>query len=406
MFGFYRTVLLAIFAIHLAFAPATLDAQTPRLVLLDGNSVSGAISAISHEGVVTVDGIDEPLELEGLRSIDLAKVTSRPPNSKISVQLAGGGILHARGVTIRNEESQVTWRSDQQFTLSIDALHAIKFNASGTDGGFDRALNNPSPQSDRVFAEVEDDKIQTFPGLLVELSDSEVVFMFRGKERKLPRKKVFGIVFAQVAGGAGKQLNSMVQLRDGSLIPGNLDSLVEGTLQMTLVGETAIKLPWDAIASIRIRSSRLAYLSDLNPEEEKQAPIVTIAHPWQRDRSVLGAPLTLRDKDGSEQVFRKGVGVHARSELTFSLDSRFDEFAATIGIDAETEGRGNCEFIVIADRKRVFSQQVKGSEPLRKISVDVSGVEMLTLLVDPGADLDLADHADWCDARLIRKSKK
>ncbi len=47
-----------------------------------------------------------------------------------------------------------------------------------------------------------------------------------------------------------------------------------------------------------------------------------------------------------------------------------------------------------------------GVDPPRDIIVDVSGVADLTLIVDYGAELDLADAAVWGDARLLKPRTK
>jgi hypothetical protein len=91
--------------------------------------------------------------------------------------------------------------------------------------------------------------------------------------------------------------------------------------------------------------------------------------------------------------------------LTFDIRGEYDVLAATIGIDAETEGRGDCMFVVRGDGRELYRQRVRGSDEPRDIQLDVKRVRKLTLLVEPGAELDLSDHADWCDARLIRTEK-
>jgi hypothetical protein len=37
--------------------------------------------------------------------------------------------------------------------------------------------------------------------------------------------------------------------------------------------------------------------------------------------------------------------------------------------------------------------------------IDIRERKQVTLIVEPGEDLDLADHANWCDARVIRPKK-
>ena len=39
------------------------------------------------------------------------------------------------------------------------------------------------------------------------------------------------------------------------------------------------------------------------------------------------------------------------------------------------------------------------------IKVDITGYNSVTLEVDPGNDLDIADHADWADACFLQSLK-
>jgi hypothetical protein len=38
--------------------------------------------------------------------------------------------------------------------------------------------------------------------------------------------------------------------------------------------------------------------------------------------------------------------------------------------------------------------------------VDIRGKQEITLVVDAGEGLDLADHGNWCDVRFIQKADK
>ena len=45
---------------------------------------------------------------------------------------------------------------------------------------------------------------------------------------------------------------------------------------------------------------------------------------------------------------------------------------------------------------------MKGTDSPRTLRVVISIAVKVTLLVEPGHDLDLADHADWCEVRFIK----
>jgi len=377
-----------------------------QLILLDGESVSATIAEIKEDGRIIGENIPKGLDIDGLRRIDRDVQSSSVSDSTPVVELVGGGRLHVRSVAIADEQCVVGWAFGDDLNLSIDAVRYVKFDPKQADNGFERAAEAPSAEFDRIFLE-GGGKIQRLTGLIVELDSDQITFEWKGKEQAFPRKNLFGIVFAQLAVGTSRESKSVVHLRDGSLLPSDIASLSENVLKAKLSPTSSVALPWQSVSSIVVKSSRLAFMSDLEPVEQSQQSIVTLSKPWQRDRSIQGRPLTLRDPEQqSERVFTKGVGMHSLCRLGFDIGGRYDVFAATIGIDAETDSKGNCVYKVLGDGKELYSQQVKGIDAPRELRLNVSGVDRLTLLVEPGEDLDLADHADWCDARVIRNSKK
>jgi hypothetical protein len=141
----------------------------------------------------------------------------------------------------------------------------------------------------------------------------------------------------------------------------------------------------------------LRWLSDSDPAAVREETLLTLPRPWQRDKSVAGKPLTL-----GKQEFARGIGVHARSELTFAVPEGFDLFLATVGIDASTQGRGDCIVKVLLDGEEAFAQRLKGTDSPVQIKIELKKAKQLTLVVEPGADLDFADHLNWCDARWLK----
>jgi len=131
-----------------------------------------------------------------------------------------------------------------------------------------------------------------------------------------------------------------------------------------------------------------------------QEPILAPNRPWQADRTVAGQTLTLR-----KQTFDKGLGVASYSKLTYELPGQYETFAATIGIDDETAGAGDAVFVVLGDGRELFRLRATGKDAPHQLRLDVTGVRRLELIVEPGEQLDLADHADWGDACLIRPEK-
>mgnify|MGYP003493769952 CR=1 FL=1 len=64
--------------------------------------------------------------------------------------------------------------------------------------------------------------------------------------------------------------------------------------------------------------------------------------------------------------------------------------------------RGDVHVVIQGDGKTLLETDVKGSDNPQPVDLDVSGIRDLDILVDFGADLDISDHLDLCDAKVIK----
>ena len=102
------------------------------------------------------------------------------------------------------------------------------------------------------------------------------------------------------------------------------------------------------------------------------------------------------------QSFSKGLGVHSLSEVYYQLSGNYSRFLSAIGVDDESGGNGTVDFQVWGDNQKLFdSGVVRGGTAARAIDIDVTGKQVLKLVVTDGGDGVSYDHADWADAKLI-----
>jgi hypothetical protein len=300
--------------------------------------------------------------------------------------------------------------------LKFEHLAAIRIGA-GDDGGragevFGAELANRLAGTDVLIVR-SGEQVKTVRGSLVALGPHGGRFLFQDRERSFEVARIYGIVLAVGAGhsgelqiansesmGGGRPL-AIVELGDGSQLPGWLQPA--GSEQLTL--ETAfgsrLELQPDRIVAVVFHSDRVVYLSDMAAVRQETKGLLHAPWPIQKDRSVGGKPMRLGGRR-----FDKGLGVHARTQLVYALDGQFERFCATIGIDDSVRPRGNVVFRASGDDNVLFdSGPVGGSDEPQEIRLDVQGVSELMLLVDYGEQMDLADHADWAAARVIRAAK-
>jgi hypothetical protein len=101
------------------------------------------------------------------------------------------------------------------------------------------------------------------------------------------------------------------------------------------------------------------------------------------------------------QMFEKGFGTHANSTIKIRLEGRFDRFSTWVGHDDEVNCGDGVAFRVKLDSQTIYQNgkiYQHGTSP-DYIELDVSGGDMLELLVFSGAD-NSCDHADWGNAKV------
>jgi hypothetical protein len=109
-----------------------------------------------------------------------------------------------------------------------------------------------------------------------------------------------------------------------------------------------------------------------------------------------GNPITMHGT-----VYPKGLGANSPSELTVWLGGACSTFTASVGIDDEVSQSGSVDFQVAGDgRALAASGVVRSTDPVKPLTADVTGVEILTLRVTDGGDNKNFDHADWANAQL------
>ncbi len=109
-----------------------------------------------------------------------------------------------------------------------------------------------------------------------------------------------------------------------------------------------------------------------------------------------GATITL-----SGTTYAKGLGVHAASDVQYSLGGTCTRFKASVGIDDEVGANGTVVFQVFAGATKVYDSGVMtGATATKLVDASVAGASTLRLVVTDAADGIASDHADWALARI------
>ncbi len=192
--------------------------------------------------------------------------------------------------------------------------------------------------------------------------------------------------------------------KDGSRVLANMIVRDKNHWRIGLAGGGEILAEVDSLVALQPLGGRGVYLSDLPAAGYKSIPWLTTTWDYLRDRNVTGGELRV-----AGSLALKGLGMHSASRLTYDLDKQYARFAARVGIDDSTAGRGHATARIYGDRGTGAwellheTPALDGGTAPPDIDVEISGLQRLALVVDFAGDGDAGDHVDWLDARLIKK---
>jgi hypothetical protein len=400
---------LALLVISFAF-PMALGADKPlparQVQVIDSaaNVRQGTLSDLKA-GRLTL-ATSEPLRL-ATKDLVVMKFTDR--TSLLAAEdplvfLTGGDVLAMRPEKIDDESLLGRWAQNSHWPACKIPLETVRGVILKPPGGaaararlFKQLLEFDEPH-DTVILRNGDLLDGEFSGLDDKTLELETPLGKSAIERAGILAMIFNPTLTRREPPQGEGV--LVSLIDGSRFRGT-DVKLEAADQLSLKAgfDGRLALPLAAVESLRFLGGCATYLSDLTPLEYRFEPFFDVEWPLRRDRSVAGGFLKLRGVE-----YPKGLGVHSRSTVTYRLAGAYRRFRATIGTDDSAAGRGSVVFEVLMDGKSAYKSDVlTGASPAVAIErLDVTGAKTLTLRVDYATDGDILDHADWCDALLIK----
>ncbi|MDE6284131.1 MAG: NPCBM/NEW2 domain-containing protein, partial [Bacilli bacterium] len=128
----------------------------------------------------------------------------------------------------------------------------------------------------------------------------------------------------------------------------------------------------------------------------------------QKDKNPEGKTISLKVDDVAH-IFTKGIGIHAKGQLTYdisSLSNRYTRFISKIGVDASRTTAGSVWFQVFASNDGASwtslykSNVINYNQNAIDIDINVAGYKYLRIYIDPNG-ANTADHSVLANPRLV-----
>jgi len=393
--------------------PSALNAEPMGVECLRVGVGSVAASLISiSDGMLTVlrDGSTNASPLDEFREI-IFEQAARARRSQLpppwTIWADGGAVLLARRMGGGSTAETVSvvgygWECTGLPLASVRAIagRRVLTGSAVERAAFDKARGSPPVSEDELLM-AGDDGERPLP-CVVEAATEAGLQVSVGTDRMLvPWDKVRWAVLAPGARPKAEPAGHFVELADGTSIrvrslevSGGLLTAQDGFARY--VAGTGGPNP---LARVRVYSDSYRYLSDLEPEGTSLRPLLDVVWPPQMDRAVSGEPIAMAGR-----TYPKGIGMHTQTEMTFRLRGAYRRFYADIGVDdAGKAAGGQAAFKVVGDGRPLHdSGPLTAGYAPQSLSLDVAGVDRLTLMADFSSPVAAGCFADWADARVVK----
>jgi len=376
--------------------------------LLDGQSLSGSITALDAKQV-TVETDDGPTTLDvtklaRISAVDKSKAIGSLPS--VWIDLVDGTTLLAAEYAVSEDAARITFGDKQQAELPAKRIAAVRFQELTDEiaGEWSR-IREMKSDSDLLVVR-KNDTVNYHKGMVEGVDESTVRFNLDGDVLPVKRTKVLGIVYYRRGDGTMPATVCGLDDVDGSRWAVSSLAFADDKLQLSTPAGLSVSRPLESVKNIDFSSGKIVYLSDLPTESVKWTPYfgksdqLPILRKFFAPRfdSGFGSNELCLDK----KAYRKGLALHSRTEIVYRLPGRFGRFKALVGIDDAVRPNGNVRLVISGDERTLLETTIDGNDDPKPVDLDISGVRRLRILVDFGERLDVADHLDLCEARIVK----
>lgn len=385
----------------LAFAATEVEVQT-----LDGQVIAGPLVALTDESV-TLETPAGPVPLEIARLIGLAPKAkpSARQQPAVWVELVDGSRLVGQEYSVKDGQARLATPAGPVELARRDLLWVrLQPETEALAPQWARIIEGRIDADVLVVRGAE--ALDHHKGVLHDVTAETVGFELDGERLPVKRPKVYGLVYRHPEGRELPGARCSLTDGEGSRWMVRTLALEGDVLRWTTPAGVAAAMPVGLVARIDFSEGKIVFLSDLKPESVRWTPFFGTADNLpalaeffapRQDRALEPRPLKLAGKE-----YAKGLALHSRTEVTYRLARPFRRLAAVAGIDDRVRPGGHVQLVIRGDDKVLFDEMIAGTDPPKALDLDIAGVRRITVLVDFGKDLDVGDHLNLCEARVIQ----
>ncbi|HLL88793.1 MAG TPA: NPCBM/NEW2 domain-containing protein, partial [Tepidisphaeraceae bacterium] len=235
-------------------------------------------------------------------------------------------------------------------------------------------------------------------GIITEVTADALTVAAGDASTPLQVASIASVRFATAGAEATVRPAFRVALDDGSAASADAIAFDGATWTLSAANQPDAQVSSARVVAIDHLAGPLAWLSSLPPAEQVYTPYLTEQFPPRLDQSVTGGPIQF-----GEQTFARGIGVHARTTLTWEMGTAgYGTFRTRYAV-ADGAPLASPVVRVRVDGNVVHEATARPGDLSAVVTADVSTARTLTLEVD----FSPAGHAtqarvNWIEPALLR----
>ncbi len=291
------------------------------------------------------------------------------------------------GSPLSSNADTITWSTLALGERSIPLSSVVAIDHTLSPPGGD------APQED-VATLANRDSVR---GVLASIDAESLVLTIGDAPTTVALANLSGIRLASTGDVEPSKASFAITLIDGSLVyVDRVDSPAPGTPWTLTHDEKRVTLNAEQIVRIDHLAGPVRWLSSVAPTSVLYTPYLGENYPPVMDGAVGGEAIRFGDR-----TYSRGIGVHARTRLTYALDGRHQSFRTRLAADPAMTLTDAVVRIKVDD-KVTHESQVRSGALSPVIWVDLKGAKLLTLEVDFGAGLHTQDRINWIEPALMQ----
>ena len=371
---------------------------------LDGARTSGELQGLSATAL-QIEGPNGPVEIPVTELQELRLTKTGGALAPQHVRLIDEALLAGETVTVTAGKLTLVSAELGTLTLPTDKVHSVLLASLDTaQSAAWEEMRKKVSQSDLLIVR-KGENLDFVGGTIGSVEADAVTLISRGREVKVPREKIVGIVYATHKIVIGSPACEVVT-SNGSRLRVKEIGILEGQARLELTAGLPLQFKVEALRSLDFGLGRIV---PLMKAMTRQTLPPGVSETTVAVRNHAYSPSTLKKVDLrlGNKTYSDGLLIHPQTKLEFTLNRQYRKLRAVVGIDENASDRGRFEPVVmvriLADGKAIWEQSVRWDAAPVSLDLDLADVRTLEIVTSTeDGKIGPLRHVDLADAKLIK----